>query len=143
MIASTYSHRLAKAGYALGATMILLVIGLWIVGPILIEQAFKGNLLPFLSSVVIAQSIHPLSRVMSAFYELMTPATVLIVWIAVLLAHMTWQGQRVAHAFVDRDAAVSRPCTSCADTVCVCWSTISARATCRSGDCARARSTGS
>ncbi len=107
MFTFSYPGRMAKAGYAICAAVTSLVIALWIIGPIILEQAYHGNSLSFFNAAITGQNEHPLSDYISMFYGLMVPSTVIIAWVVILLVHMIWHGQANSQFFVDRERADS------------------------------------
>ena len=103
MFASLYPRSMAKAGYAVCAAITLLVIALWIIGPILLEQAYHGNALSFFNAAIAGKNEHPLNDYISMFYGLMLPSTVIIVWVVILVVHMIWRGRADSQVFTDRE----------------------------------------
>ena len=102
MFTSPYPPRMAKAGYAICVAITLLVIALWITGPIILEHAYYGNSLSFFNTAITGQNEHPLSDYISMFYGFMVPSTVIIAWVVILLVHMIWRGQAHSQVFTDR-----------------------------------------
>ena len=98
---------MAIAGYALCAAITLLALALWILGPIIVEQAYHGNSLSFFNAVLEGSNKYPLHYYISMFYSLMVASTVIFAWVVILLVHMIWRVQTGAQVFADCERADS------------------------------------
>src|SRR5262249_34282571 len=115
--------RIAKAGYAFCAAITLIAIALWIIGPIIIAQAYHSNSLPFLNAAIARQNEYPLSEDISACYRIMAPSTVLVAWMVIPLVHMIWRGQADSQTSADRERVDSPNTVSCVIAV-SCYSVL-------------------
>lgn len=76
-----------KIIYLISFAILVFLIALWLIGPIIITQAYHGDSLSIVNSVITGQKIHPLSKYLSEFQSMMIFSTVIILWSLILFNH--------------------------------------------------------
>lgn len=81
---------ITKFMYGVYGAIFLAIFASWVIGPIIIEQAYYGKSLSFINTLIEDRGGQTLSKNIVGFYRIMTLATVFILWLVILIAHTVW-----------------------------------------------------